>query len=154
MKDSDEIGKAWNMGPILKLFVTLVFCAAAFFIWLVQPDRNLLRDLAQDMEAMAFNEVEKRMGELGFRSQTLTYFALTDRFSRGDGSHPMVFMSSEIRQRLLKLCPVECEMTTSEKREEVPLLGMDRSYKFHSVITDAGKTEVLPDHAFWIMYLP
>jgi hypothetical protein len=39
-------------------------------------------------------------------------------------------------------------------QEEVPILRMDRSYKFHFVSTDTGETVVLPDHAFWIMYLP
>ena len=142
------------MGSLLKPFVALVLCALAFIVWFVQPDRGLLREIEQEIGASTFNDVEGRMGELGFDSQTLTYFALADRFSRGDGSHPMVFMSSEVRQKFLPLCPIECRLTTSEKREEVPLLGMDRSYKFHSVLTDVGKTEVLSDHAFWIMYLP
>ncbi len=142
------------MASALKLFVSLVFCAVAFFVWLVQPDRSLLQDIEKEIGATTFNEVGRRMGELGFRSQTLSYFALVDRFSRGDGSHPLVVMSSEVRQAFLAVCPLECQITTSERREEVPLLGMDRSYKFHFVSTDTGETEVLPDHAFWIMYLP
>ncbi|MCV6585645.1 MAG: hypothetical protein OIF47_08925 [Marinibacterium sp.] len=142
------------MRSILKLFSVLVFCAATFLVWNVQPDRNHLRDLKTEIEAMPFNEVERRMSEHGFKSQTLTYYALADRFSRGDGSHPMVFMSSEVRRAFLPLCPIECQVTTSVKREEVPFLGMDRSYKFHSISADLGKTQVLPDHAFWLMILP
>ena len=149
-----EVGTIWYMSSRLKLFVSLVFCAVAFFVWFVQPDRSLLEDIEQEIGATTFNEVKRRMGELGFKSQTLTYFALAERFSRGDGSHPMVIMSPEVRQAFLGACPLECQITTSEKREEVPLFGMDRSYKFHFVSTDTGETEVLPDHAFWIMTLP
>ena len=154
LKNLKAIGTVWTMGSILKLFVPVFSCVVTFLLWIVQPDRALLDDLEQELEATPFSEVETLMGRRGFRSQTLTYYALARQFSRGDGTRPMVFMSSDVQQAFLTLCPIECQVTTSERREEVPFLGMDRNYKFHSVSTDTGKTEVLPDHAFWIMYLP
>jgi len=153
LKNLKAVGTAWNMGSILKLFVAVFFCAVAFLVWLVQPDRALLNDLEKELEAAAFNEVEALMNKRGFTSLTLTYYVLARRFSRGDGSHPMVYMSSEVRETFLTLCPIECQVTTSERKEKVPFLGMERSYKFYSVSTDKGKTEALPDHAFWIMYV-
>ena len=66
----------------------------------------------------------------------------------------MVIMSPEVPQTFLAVCPVECQVTPSEKPQQVPFLGMDRSYKLHFAFTDTGNTEVLSDHAFWIMALP
>ena len=97
LKDSKEVDTTWTMASILKLFCFICLLCGGI-LWFVQPDRSLLQDIEQEIGATTFNEVERRMGELGFKSQTLTYFALADRFSRGDGSHPIVFMSSEVRQ--------------------------------------------------------
>jgi hypothetical protein len=143
------------MRSFLKMLVVLTLCAVAFFVWLIQPDRRQLHDIEETIKVTNFNEVPKLMERFGYKSQTLTYFALADRFSRGDGSTSFVLLNPDVHHVLRTLCPIECQVTTSEKpEEEVPLLDMYRRYKFHFVSTRAGKAEVIPDHSFWIMILP
>ncbi|MEM6565670.1 MAG: hypothetical protein AAF665_14555, partial [Pseudomonadota bacterium] len=124
------------------------------FDWLVELGRSLLSDLEHEIEATTCNEIESLMSEFVLNSQTLTYFASAGCFSHGDGSNPKVFASSDVCQRSPTLCPAKWRLTSSEKREEVPLLGMDRNRKFHSISKDSGKAEVLSDRAFGIICLP
>ena len=138
----------------LKVFIALVISGFAYALWVVQPDRLSLKQIERNIAAAQFSEVEELLNAFGFTSETLTYFALAERFSRGDGIHPLVLMNPDIRQEFQSLCAIKCQLTVSKKSEKVPLIGMHRQYKFFVISTGETSTHVLRDHAFWMMLLP
>ena len=50
--------------------------------------------------------------------------------------------------------PVKCQLTVYDRIETEPYLGMDRRYKLYTALGDEGRTEVFPDHIYWMTYLP
>lgn len=143
-----------RMRHLLHTFGVLFISLFATVVWSVQPDHHTLRNLEAQLGKVGFNDMSHLLSDFDFHHNTLTYYALAQKFSNGTGVVRRLDAQEKIKAQIVALCAVECQVTTAHRWQTVPYLGTRRVYKFHILRDDGGQIAVFPEHHFWMMTLP